>query len=329
MIKKNGDLNNVVLRRGVDGRIPDHSLGRGASTSAAEAASYPGGPYNTSLLVKYELHVAHHLWFGEERGLKKELKVVGHELKLTSRVPLALPQQMESWISRSESSLLQRTSLNKIDTNLAFATRAYLLMLVDSTIFADKTFTLVETRYLLLFTDLDRCSGYSWGATALVSYTDTLEMRPCSVASSLVDILLSYRGENWKPDDNYGLPRAMKWSYRQGVLKVDDLLSILEELILADVIWPPFEDHRGWRQFDELCLYMGCLKWGDTVVPYLLDRCIRQFGYKQYVPSPPHDCMMANDIDVDWIGYHQSVLAVIRPTTLATTPSDIKDGYLE
>jgi hypothetical protein len=33
--------------------------------------------------------------------------------------------------------------------------------------------------------------------------------------------------------------------------------------------------------------------------------------------------MMATDIDVDWIGYHQSVIAVIRQTTLATTPSDI------
>ncbi|CAK8533294.1 unnamed protein product [Lathyrus sativus] len=50
-----------------------------------------------------------------------------------------------------------------------YATRAYLLMLVDSTIFADKTFTLVEARYLSPFIDLDGLSGYSWGATALVT----------------------------------------------------------------------------------------------------------------------------------------------------------------
>ncbi|KAI5435190.1 hypothetical protein KIW84_021854 [Lathyrus oleraceus] len=112
--------------------------------------------------------------------------------------------------------------------------------------------------------------------------------------------IVGKRGENWKPADNCGLPRAMRWSYRQRVL-----------------------------QFDEICLYRGCLKWGDTVVPYLPDRCLRQFGYRQYVPSPPLDCMMAIDIDVDWIGYHQSVIAVIRPTTLATTPSNVEDGYLE
>ncbi|CAL5203993.1 unnamed protein product [Lathyrus oleraceus] len=42
-------------------------------------------------------------------------------------------------------------------------------MLVGSIIYADKTFTPVEARYLLLFTDLERCLGYSWGATALVT----------------------------------------------------------------------------------------------------------------------------------------------------------------
>ncbi|XP_050892978.1 protein MAINTENANCE OF MERISTEMS [Lathyrus oleraceus] len=137
------------------------------------------------------------------------------------------------------------------------------------------------------------------------------------------------RGENWNPAGNCGLPRAMRWSYRQGVLKVHDLRPILDELTPTDVIWRPFEDHRAWRVFDEICLYRGCLKWGETVVPYLPDRCLRQFGYRQYVPSPPLDCMMATDIDVDWISYHQSVVAVIGSSTVATTPSEVEDGYLE
>ena len=121
----------------------------------------------------------------------------------------------------------------------------------------------------------------------------------------------------------------MRWSYRQEVLKVDDLRPILDELTPADVIWRPFEDHRAWRVFDEICLYRGCLKWGETVVPYLPDRCLRQFGYRQYVPSPPLDCMMATDIDVDWISYHQSVVDVIGSSSVATTPSEVVDGYLE
>ncbi|XP_050902326.1 protein MAIN-LIKE 1-like [Lathyrus oleraceus] len=214
-----------------------------------------------SQIKDQSLNIVH--MFGEI-GPKKDLKVVGHGLKLTSRLPLALPQQMDSWVSRSGLYSLQRTSLTKIDTNFisafverwnletssfhmsfgemsitlddvscllhlpirgvlwspqdvteevvvelvvdylgvsqseaqrhvrscmssyynvellydlfvhhkaasiwTYATRAYLLMLVGSIIFADKTFTLVEARYLLLITNLDRCPGYSWGATAL------------------------------------------------------------------------------------------------------------------------------------------------------------------
>ncbi|CAK8533709.1 unnamed protein product [Lathyrus sativus] len=137
------------------------------------------------------------------------------------------------------------------------------------------------------------------------------------------------RGENWIPAQNCGLPRAIRWSYKQGVLKVDELRPVLDEMTPADIIWQPFEDHRVWCQFDEICLYRGCRKWGDVIVLYFPERCIHQFGYKQYTPPPPPDYMMADDIDVDWIGYHHSVFTVIRPTSLTTTPSEIDYGYLE
>ncbi|KAI5426129.1 hypothetical protein KIW84_031812 [Lathyrus oleraceus] len=199
---------------------------------------------------------------------------------------------------------------HRVASSWAYVTRAYLLMLV----------AFLPIRPLHLY--LEDASMFS--CKQLGGYPTLLQ---CWIHEYFPTV--GKRGENWKPTDNCGLPRAMRWSYRQGVLKVDDLRPILDELTPADVIWRPFEDHRAWCQFDELCLYRGCLKWGDTVVPYLSDRCLRQFGYMQYVPSPPLDCIMATNIDVDWIGYHQSVIAVIRPTTLATTPSDVEDGYLE
>ncbi|KAI5395778.1 hypothetical protein KIW84_062093 [Lathyrus oleraceus] len=346
--------------------IPDRTLGRGASSSAAEPTGYPGGTYDTSLLVKYEHHVARHLWFGEERGSKKELKVAGHGLNLASRVPLALPPQMESWVSRSGLSLLQRTSLNKIDTNLvsAFVKRWHLETSSFHMPFGEMSITLDDVSCLLhlpirgifwspqdvteevaveLDVDYlgvsqgeaqshvrscrDRCSGYSWGATALVTlyrYLGDAFMFSCKQLGGYPTLLQCWiheyfptvgkRGGIWKPVDNCGLPRAMRWSYRQGVLKVDDLRPILDELTHADVIWHPFEDHRAWRQFDELCLYRGCLKWGDTVVPYLPDKCLRQFEYRQYFPSPPLDSMMETDIDVDWIdGYLEWYYCVSHP----------------
>ncbi|KAI5404065.1 hypothetical protein KIW84_051270 [Lathyrus oleraceus] len=181
-------IDTMVRRRGADGRIPVRTLDRGASSSAAaaEPTGYPGGPYDTSLLVKYEHHVARHIWFGEERGPKKELKVAGHGLKLNSRVPLALPPQMESWDVTEE-----------LAVELA----------VD---------------YL----------GYSWGAAALVTlyrYLGDASMYSCKQLGGYPTLLQCWiheyfptvgkRGENWNPAGNCGLPRAMRWSYRQGVLR--------------------------------------------------------------------------------------------------------------
>ncbi|KAI5442859.1 protein MAIN-LIKE 1 [Lathyrus oleraceus] len=141
----------LVRRRGADGRIPVRTLDRGASSSAAEPAGHPGGPYDSSLLVKYEHHVARHLLFGEERGPKKESKVAGHGLKLTSRVPLVLPPQMESWVSRSGLSSLQRTSLNKINTNLvsAFVERWHLETSSFHMSFGEMSITLDDVSCLL------------------------------------------------------------------------------------------------------------------------------------------------------------------------------------
>nr|XP_027193433.1 protein MAIN-LIKE 1-like [Cicer arietinum] len=54
------------------------------------------------------------------------------------------------------------------------AARAYLLHLVGSTIFADKTHTRVEAKYISLFIDLARCRHYSWAAAALVFLYDNM-----------------------------------------------------------------------------------------------------------------------------------------------------------
>ncbi|CAK8543277.1 unnamed protein product [Lathyrus sativus] len=65
--------------------------------------------------------------------------------------------------------LYDRLVEHRVASRWDYATRAYLLMLVGSTIFADKMFMLVEARHLSLFIDLDGLSGYSWGAAALVT----------------------------------------------------------------------------------------------------------------------------------------------------------------
>nr|XP_004488168.1 protein MAIN-LIKE 1-like [Cicer arietinum] len=55
------------------------------------------------------------------------------------------------------------------------AARTYLLHLVACTIFADKTHTRVEAKYItFFFIDLHRCRDYSWASTTLVFLYDNL-----------------------------------------------------------------------------------------------------------------------------------------------------------
>jgi hypothetical protein len=52
--------------------------------------------------------------------------------------------------------------------------RAYMMLLVGCTIFADKTFSLVDAKYLPLFRNLSNCGRFCWGVAALVTLYEYL-----------------------------------------------------------------------------------------------------------------------------------------------------------
>ncbi|XP_045819193.1 protein MAIN-LIKE 1-like [Trifolium pratense] len=233
-----------------------------------------GGPIDTSLLTRYEHHVARHVWFGQERveGDKIELRIVSLGRKLADRIPDHHPQVIQGWLNISGLCWLERTSLKFTDPQLisAFverwhpetssfhmpfgemtitlddvacllhlpvrgqfytpvsvsqeqaaelavellgeeyefalretvaqrggyfsqqwlyesynrnanfygkydcAARAWMLMLVGSTILADKSYTRVDAKWLLLFSDLSAVHTYSWANIALVCLYDNL-----------------------------------------------------------------------------------------------------------------------------------------------------------
>ena len=119
----------------------------------------------------------------------------------------------------------------------------------------------------------------------------------------------------------------MKWCYRQSTTKVEQHREQLDALTSDDVIWCPFEDHRHICPFDDICLYNGGLKCYGTVMLYLPDRCLRQFGYKQYIPHHP-PAVESLDVDIDWLSYVQGVLDVIRDAVFAVRPYDVVDEYM-
>ncbi|XP_058722288.1 protein MAIN-LIKE 1-like [Vicia villosa] len=346
------------------GRQRREADGEGQQGAAPEVGpqhpGFPGGPTDTSLLIRYQNHVVYHLWLGEYTSLARvdthllstfverwhpetssfhksfgKMTITLDDVSCLLHVPIrgelvdpdfvvtdydAIHNVVELFgVSLSEASE-EASSQQRAANNFTGAMRAYMMLLLGCTIIADKTFTLVEAKYLPLLRDLNTCGIYYWGAAALVTlyrYLGDASFYSCKQLGGYASLLQCWIHEYFPTVGKRGtsglcgidspMARVMKWEYRQGTQKVADIRAVLDQLTPYDIVWRPFEDHRAHRPFDDICLFRGGLKWYGTVVLYLPDRCMRQFGYRQYIPiAPPNVDTL--DVDVEWATYMQSVL---------------------
>jgi hypothetical protein len=102
----------------------------------------------------------------------------------------------------------------------------------------------------------------------------------------------------------------------------------MDALTPSGVIWRPFESHRGSIAFDPVTMYIGYLR-GCPVVPYLPERCFRQFGYLQCIPPPPPPPPAISVIDSDLIGYEISVDRILQLTPPARYVVEATNDYLQ
>ncbi|CAK8569867.1 unnamed protein product [Lathyrus sativus] len=80
-----------IYRRYSEGRSTREEDRIAALVHISPHPPFPGGPSDMSLLVSYQNHVVRHLWGGQERSSKKELKVVAHGSKFIGWVPYSPP----------------------------------------------------------------------------------------------------------------------------------------------------------------------------------------------------------------------------------------------
>nr|XP_004507309.1 protein MAIN-LIKE 2-like [Cicer arietinum] len=113
------------------------------------------------------------------------------------------------------------------------------------TIFADKTHTRVEVKYITLFIDLYRCRDYSWASAALVFLYDNLrdgavhDTRQCWIYEHFPRICK--RGDRGAVPTH--LPRTCRWTAKHVV--EGGLLAYrqrLDALLLEDIVFTPYCD---------------------------------------------------------------------------------------
>ncbi|CAJ2659463.1 unnamed protein product [Trifolium pratense] len=157
-----------------------------------------------------------------------------------------------------------------------YITRAYLLLLVGTTIFSNKTKNNVDLTYLKYFIDLDQAWIYDY-------FVDT--------EGSL----------DTQYEQQY--PRATKYDSTKGQSSHMAMRKMMDRLLPHDITWTPYKDHRDICTFEDITLYSGWIRCGLIKVRYLPEWVLWQFGYVQTIPRHPDSA--ANILDtVDRIDEH-------------------------
>nr|XP_004516689.1 protein MAIN-LIKE 1-like [Cicer arietinum] len=202
------------------------------------------------------------------------------------------------------------------------AARTYLLHLVGCTILADKSFTLVSAKYLFLFQDLDSCGKWAWGPAALVVLYDYLRDSTLPATKQIGGYLSLFQTWIYEYFPNIckrdmdehisSMPRMFRWTAKQTSGNVAYYRTKLDALRDTDIIWAPNYDENIVTRFQSVSLFTRYILWCFTIVTYLPERCIRQFGYTQHIPPTP-PMLVARDVDVEWTAYpHECVEGYIQ-----------------
>nr|XP_004507579.1 protein MAIN-LIKE 1-like [Cicer arietinum] len=202
------------------------------------------------------------------------------------------------------------------------AAMAYLLHLVGRTIIADKSFTLVSAKYLFLFQDLDTCGKWARGPAALVVLYDYLKDSTLYAIKQIGGYLSLFQTWIYEHFPNIckrdmdelisSMPRMFRWTAEQTSENVAYYRAKLDALRDTDIIWTPNYDENSMTRFQSVSLFTGYIRWCSTMVPYLPERCIRQFGYTQHIPPTP-PMLVVRDVDIEWTAYpHECVEGYIQ-----------------
>ncbi|GAY38526.1 hypothetical protein CUMW_037410 [Citrus unshiu] len=242
------------------------------------------GPIDPSVLYEQEQHISSAIWEGQDRDAKE---IKGGMVKL-------------GWLKENFSECPEDASNEEVERR----TRAFLMYLVGSTIFATTSGNLVPLLYLPLFKDFDKAGNYAWGAAALAFLYRQLgkaSMKSQGTISGSLTLLqcwsyfhLNIGRPELKQDLSHRFPLALHWKGRLNTQTKSDVVMYrqkLDSLDSSDIDWTPYKDldsssipenFRGDLTLGRSRTILLCM---DKAEWHLPDRCLRQFGLHQSIPK--------------------------------------------
>lgn len=174
--------------------------------------------------------------------------------------------------------------------------RGYLLYLLGTTLFVDKSQSSVPSNYLPLLEDLTAVQRYAWGAATLAYLYYQLGVASRGKAmqiSGCLTLLEAWIYEHFpmfsqgvRPGCTPGMPRARRWNNIAAATKDKDSLItyrvMLDKMIPERVLWTPYGIPA--EQIGRVCLYHGCIRFIHFNEAYMPERVTRQFGIVQGIP---------------------------------------------
>ncbi|XP_012855473.1 PREDICTED: serine/threonine-protein phosphatase 7 long form homolog [Erythranthe guttata] len=180
-----------------------------------------------------------------------------------------------------------------------FRVRAYIAYLLGKLLFVDKSGSKVKAYFFPLLEHIDMISDYSWGSATLAYLYRQLGMATRAEAAHMGGCLTLL--ECWiyeyfpcfrPPMVNAhvnGEPWCKRWQVIHHIPKDEDILvdyrRRLDSMGASDVNWTPFGVNVS-REVEKT-FHHRTIRWMDTVEPYMPDRVLRQFGFRQIKPSDP------------------------------------------
>ncbi|KAH9611124.1 hypothetical protein KSS87_011978 [Heliosperma pusillum] len=239
------------------------------------------GPVNPEVLTQQETHRGKAIWDGDDKGSLRCQTPGEEDLKGASlRI---------GWLTENFSGLPEQANEQVLHQYV----RAYLLILMATVMFPDKSGNDIQVVYLPLLRDLTAIDDFSWGSAFLATLylTGPKNVHRRRPQGTTITTLLGYRDalDNMRPDQFVWQP------YPQAIF------SFLPEAC--------YNDSGEWSVVSPMICF-------DIVEWHLPNRVARQFGWKQNIPEPADTESKLHKMDKrgahsrNWADYHSTYLAM-------------------